>query len=191
MSTGGRRQAAAVLEELVQELDRRVEADAADGPDLFLLIHNLASFRDLRREDENVVAFSQDPSRPAAALAKVLREGPPVGIHSLIWCDSLGILNRTLDRATRREFGARVAFQMSASDSSQFLDTPLASRLGPHMGFFLDEEQGRLEKFRPYGLPALDWLGRVREQFLLRRLFNTTEAGEPPPPVHDTEGEPE
>jgi hypothetical protein len=189
VSTGRRRQAAAFLEELLQELDRRVEADAADGPDLFLLIHNLATFRDLRREDENVVAFPQYPSRPAAALAKVLRDGPPVGIHSLIWCDSLGILNRTLDRATRREFGARVAFQMSASDSSQFLDTPVASRLGPHMGFFLDEEQGRLEKFRPYGLPALDWLGRVREQFLLRRLFNTTEAGEPPPPVSETEGD--
>ena len=59
-------------------------------------------------------------------------------------------------------------FQMSANDSGHLLDSPQASRLGPHRAFFSSEEQNRLEKFRPYGLPADEWLGKVRERFTRR-----------------------
>lgn len=52
----------------------------------------------------------------------------------------------------------RAVFQMSAEDSSNLIDTPAASRLGLHRAFFFDEEQGQLEKFRPYGLPSEEWL---------------------------------
>jgi S-DNA-T family DNA segregation ATPase FtsK/SpoIIIE len=62
----------------------------------------------------------------------------------------------------------RVLFQMSANDSGHLLDSPHASRLGPHRAFFSSEDQNRLEKFRPYGLPSDDWLDRVREQFRRR-----------------------
>ena len=47
----------------------------------------------------------------------------------------------------------RVLFQMSAADSSTLIDSPAASRLGPNRAFFSSEE-GRLEKFRPYGVPS-------------------------------------
>ena len=42
-----------------------------------------------------------------------------------------------------------------------------ASKLGPNRALFSSEEQARLEKFRPFGLPAEDWLEDARER--LRR----------------------
>jgi S-DNA-T family DNA segregation ATPase FtsK/SpoIIIE len=94
----------------------------------------------------------------------VLRDGPAVGIHSLVWCDSTNNLNRAWDRQTLREFEMRVAFQMSANDSSTLIDTPLASKLGTHRALLHGEEQEVLEKFRPYRPPTEAWLNWVRQQ---------------------------
>ena len=47
-------------------------------------------------------------------------------------------------------------------------DAPLASKLGPRHALFYHEEQNYLEKFRPYALPAPDWLAWVRGQFQSR-----------------------
>ena len=63
-----------------------------------------------------------------------------------------------------RDFEMRILFQMNASDSSSLMDTPEASRLGVHRAFFYDEGQGRMEKFRPYGLPSVEWLAEVKKR---------------------------
>jgi hypothetical protein len=36
--------------------------------------------------------------------------------------------------------------------------------LGVHRAIFYDEGQGRMEKFRPYGLPSNAWLALVKKQ---------------------------
>jgi hypothetical protein len=57
---------------------------------------------------------------------------------------------------------------MSGSDSSQLIDNPLASKLGPQRALFIHEETGTFEKFRPYAFPTTEWLGelstRLRER---------------------------
>ena len=63
---------------------------------------------------------------------------------------------------------------MSSSDSVQLLDTPLASRLGQHRALFFDEEQGALEKFRPYSVPPREWLNWVRGQFRNRSVASAS-----------------
>ena len=67
-------------------------------------------------------------------------------------------LQRSVDRQGMREFEMRVLFSMNAADSSNLMDSPLASKLGPHRAFFYSEDQGKTEKFRPYGLSTLEWL---------------------------------
>ncbi len=52
----------------------------------------------------------------------------------------------------------RVLFQMSSNDSAHLLDAPAASKLGPNRALFSGLEQDRLEKFRPYAIPAESWL---------------------------------
>ena len=89
----------------------------------------------------------------------ILREGPLVGVHVLVWCDGLNNLNRTFDRQALREFEQRVLFQMSPNDSSHLIDSPFASRLGPFRALFSNEDEGILEKFRPYTMPGDDVVG--------------------------------
>jgi hypothetical protein len=50
---------------------------------------------------------------------------------------------------------------MSAADSSNLIDSPAANKLGFHRALAYSEEQGVVEKFRPYGLPAREWLEQV------------------------------
>jgi hypothetical protein len=104
------------------------------------------------------------PPAPDRQFGEILRDGPPFGIHSIIWCDTATNLNRTLDRQSMREFEMRVLFQMSGVDSTQLVDSPAASRIGLRRALFYHEEHGVLEKFRPYALPEESWLKVVADR---------------------------
>lgn len=160
------RDAAKVLGEVVAEVRRRIEAGQTDADAVFLIVHGLQRYRVLRRDDD-AFALSLDEERAATAkpdrdFAEVLRDGPPVGIHVLVWSDTPATLERSFDRQTLREFDNRVLFQMSAGDSSSLIDSPIANKLGFYRALFHSEEQGVLEKFRPYALPEQAWLEHVR-----------------------------
>ena len=74
-------------------------------------------------------------------------------------------MNRTLDRQGMKEFENRILFQMSANDSSTLIDTPAASKLGENRALYYSEEANRIEKFRPYGIPEIEWLEDVKKRF--------------------------
>ncbi|MBX6311570.1 MAG: AAA family ATPase [Isosphaeraceae bacterium] len=166
VSVGAWRDVPRIVGAVAEEVERRQQPDSPEGPELFLFIHDISRFRDLRkREDDFSFSRRDEPASPADQLGTILREGPVLGVHVLTWCDNLNNLNRTFDRQTLREFEQRVLFQMSPTDSSHLIDSPLASRLGPNRALYSSEEEGVLEKFRPYGLPPEDWLAWAREQF--------------------------
>ena len=164
VTVGGWSDAARMLAELAAEVERR--QSNADAPDVFLFIHDLARFRDLRRKaDDFGFSRREEDAGPADHLLTILREGPGLGIHVVTWCDNVSNLNRSFDQGSIREFEMRVLFQMSQTDSGLLLDAPHASRLGPRPApLFFSEDQNRLEKFRPYGRPSEELLGRVRER---------------------------
>jgi hypothetical protein len=165
------REIGATITELAEEVERRQSADAIPGPNLYLLIYDLQRFRDLRKADDDFgfSRYGEDkPVSPAKQLASILRDGPPVRVHTIVWCDSLNNLNRSFDRQGLREFEIRVLFQMSANDSSTLIDNPAAGKLGEHRALFFSEEEGKLEKFRPYAYPDEDWLASVRHQLRAR-----------------------
>jgi len=169
---GSWREVAPIMGELADEVDRRQKTNAADGGPVFLFIYGLQRFRDLRRQEDDF-GFSrrgEEKPNPAKLFSTILREGPSLGVHTLIWCDSLNNVNRSLDRQAMREFELRVLFQMSATDSSVLIDTPLAGKLGLHRALFHSEDQGKLEKFRPYGLPPETWLAEVRKLIRPKRV---------------------
>lgn len=159
-ATGAWRDTARILGAVAEEVERRQQSDA-EGPEIFLVIHDISRFRDLRKKDDDFGFGRRDePASPAEQLATILREGPILGVHVLIWCDGLNNLNRTFDRQALRELEQRVLFQMSPTDSSHLIDSPAASRLGPYRALFSNEEEGIQEKFRPYGLPDASWWSR-------------------------------
>ncbi|MEM8680036.1 MAG: FtsK/SpoIIIE domain-containing protein, partial [Planctomycetota bacterium] len=159
---------ARVLAELDAEVTRRVEQNITDGEPQCLLVYNLSRFRDLRKADDDfgLGGFGEEETpTPSKMFANILREGPAVGIHAILWCDTFNNVSRWLDRQLLRDIAWRVLFQMSATDSSNLMDSAAASQLGANRAILYDDERGEFEKFRPYGLPSSEWLAEVAEQF--------------------------
>ena len=142
-----------------------------DARPLYLVIFNLGRFRDLRRQ-EDTFGFSsaggEEPPSTVDQFTEILREGPSLGIHTLVWCDTCNTLGRWLARQTIHDLEMRVAFQMSEGNSTMLIDSPDAGRLGAHRAILYDEGLGQMEKFRPYGPPDERWLTQVQEQLAAR-----------------------
>ena len=158
------------VEQLAAEVKRRLDEQVVDGEAVFVIVRDLGRFRELRK-NESDFGFSlggDKKASPADNFLTVLKDGPAVGVHMIIWCDSLTNLQRTFDRNAIKEFELRVLFQMSGNDSSQLVDTPVAAKLGPQRALFIHEETGTLEKFRPYAFPSTDWLETVTGQMRAR-----------------------
>lgn len=158
------------IAEVAAEVARR-EAESDDtAPPIYLVIHNAGRFRDLRRTEDDF-SFSMDkdkPPSPDKQLAEILKQGPGVGVHALVWCDSYNACSRLFDRMALREFALRVVMQMSAADSSNLIDTPAASKLCPHRALFYSDETGETEKLRPYGPPGAEWLDSITTRSAVR-----------------------
>ena len=152
------REAADVVREFAAGQQQRAASPEAAHPPRFLIVFNISRFRDLRKADDDfgMGAFGggeAKPAEPGKLFADLLAGGPELGLHTLIWCDSASNLDRWFSRQTMRELEHRIAFQMNASDSSNLIDSPAASRLGVHRALLYREETGQSEKFRPYGAP--------------------------------------
>ncbi|HEY1378396.1 MAG TPA: FtsK/SpoIIIE domain-containing protein, partial [Gemmataceae bacterium] len=149
------------LDRLAEELERRQRDPHQVYSPLFLVVYGLHRFRDLRKAEDDFGFGRRGEEKavtPAERFAELVREGPAMGIHLLVWCDSLANAQRALDRSGLREFDMRVLFQMGVADSSTLIDSPAASRLGLHRALFASEELSAPEKFRPYRLPPDEWL---------------------------------
>ena len=165
------RDSAAAINEVAQEVARRQQAAQTDAPAWYLVIYDLQRFRDLRKKEDDF-GFSRggegEVANPSQQLTTILREGPVLGINTLIWCDTLNNLQRTFDRQVMKELELRVLFQMSANDSSSLIDSPIANRLGEQRALYQCEGENVLEKFRPYDLPPEEWLADVERRLRSR-----------------------
>jgi len=175
----GNRTLPTIVGEVAEVVDRRRLEDPTEQPAIYLIVMDLTRFRDLRKNEDDFGSYggfggAEKPPSPSKQFATILREGPAVNVHVIVWCDTVPNLNRTLDRQGLGEFEMRVLFQMSAGDSSQLIDSPAAGRLGPNRALFFSEEQGRLEKFRPYGLPDDAYLAEVKQRFDTKTLSKPT-----------------
>ncbi len=159
---------ATVFDEVKGRLDHESISEAKD---VFLLIFGIQRLRDLGEEDDFSYGTLGEQTRvaqPSEQFHSILVNGPSVGVYTLVWCDTYKNLTRTLGRRTIREFEMRVVFQTSAEDSSNLIDSPLASKLGPYRAFYCSESDGQLEKFRPYGLSPREWFAWAGQQLSRR-----------------------
>lgn len=157
-----------IMGKIAAVVKERIEREAAGWSDqsegsVYLVIYGLQRARDLRQDEMSFYSPTSHgdegvTTSPAQQFATILQEGPEVGIHTLVWCDTYSSLTRTLDRRTLRDFEMRVVLQMGAEDSNNLIDSPTASKLGKYRALYSNPEEGRLDKFRPYSLPTQDWL---------------------------------
>lgn len=164
MQLGEPRDTPAVLAMLAAEVTRREQSGSRDDTPIFLVIFNLGRFRDLKKSDDDM-GFSfgggEKKVSPSKQFTDLLKNGPSFGIHTLVWSDTYNNVSRWFSSQTLREFELRIVFQLSASDSSNLIDSPLASKLGPNRAILHSVDQGTNEKFRPYGPPTPEWLADV------------------------------
>jgi DNA segregation ATPase FtsK/SpoIIIE, S-DNA-T family len=166
----GIREAPTIMAEIAADLALRQQEGHEHMPPVYLLLYNLGRFRELRKADDFAFSSSSDdqPADPAKQFSAILREGPPLGIHTAVWCDTYSNVARMLDRQNLQDFEMRILFQMNGNDSSSLMDSPEASRLGVHRAILYDEGQGLIEKFRPYGLPSAEYLAWVKKRLCER-----------------------
>lgn len=179
----------AISQEVTQRLEHE-EQGLDKKPSIYLIIYGLHRARDLEKDDSFGSTSSYSPpsfafgasdnemsaeslspassGNPGQLFPKILREGPDLGIHTIVWCDTRNNLQRRLDYHLLREFEMRVVLQMNEQDSRDLIDSPAASKLGQYRAYFYSEEEGRLEKFRPFALPRESWLKQIGEQFKAR-----------------------
>jgi DNA segregation ATPase FtsK/SpoIIIE, S-DNA-T family len=149
-----------IMAGLAEEMKKRAEDSTA--PEIFLLINGLQNFKKLRQEDEfSFSSSSSDGPNPAAILQSLIGEGPALGFHVIVTCDTYNNVNRFLGRKTLAEFEMRVLFQMSASDSASLIDLPDAGSLGLHRAIYYNDREGYTEIFRPYARPGNDWIEKI------------------------------
>ena len=164
------RGAAHAVSSLADEVVRRGQSPEERYAAIYLVIYDLAQIRDLRQtEDDYGFSFSASGNGKTPGADKrfreILKEGPVVGVHVLLWCESYNSLTRALDRMTLREIEYRVSMQMSAADSTSLIDSPAATLLGEHRAILYRDDLGTQTKFRPYGRPGEDWLAWTAKHF--------------------------
>ncbi len=170
----------AVIRKIGIELEQRKNDNIADGERIFLWLNGLQRFRMLKKSgDEFSFSYSSsgdddesdDPTETAVdqIFDTIIKDGPAFGIHTTLWCDTAGTLERMLDRNVLREFEMRILFQMGATDSSNLIDSTMASQLGLKRGLLFCEELGQAEKFRPYALPNATWIESFSQQLREQR----------------------
>jgi hypothetical protein len=149
-----------VLTRLSEDLQRRTSDEHTPAPEIFLFLHGMQNLKKLKQDDD--FGFSSDDgANPATQLQKLINEGPSHGIHVIAALDTYNNVNRFLGRKMLSEFEMRVLFQMSTNDSASLCDDPKASTLGLHRALLYNEQEGYLETFRPYALPAGEWIDAV------------------------------
>lgn len=176
----GKRELRTLLPELEEEIAQRLDRKASTDPTIILAIIGLHRARDLRSDEMAGMSMSLDVE-PSANLAqtleKILQDGPEVGVHTILWCDSCGNLDRVIDRRGLNEIGLRVSATLSQTESHRIFDDDVAAGIDkPHrMVKFDDEHVGMFELFRPYALPTPAFLRVFATRLKAREALGSKE----------------
>lgn len=146
-----RQEAVDALNALAGEMDNRLACPPArPQSQVFLIVAGLHRWLEARGPNPYT------PSPTGEQLARLVEQGPQVGIHTLLWCDRLGTLGAVVGTGATHEtlaqFGHRVALQMTSDESVNYLSGPYAAKLGSERAYYRNEQwpADALDKFKPY-----------------------------------------
>ena len=149
------KQSAPTIEALHEEVLARIADMDADRPRKTVLfgVFGYQRLRDVQKDGLTVPSL-------ARKFAKVLQEGPDLGIHTLIWADSHGALMRGLENRDLEEFETRVLLQ--GGDASRLitdLDKTAWAALRRHYGILYErdspEESQKFKCYTPESVKAV------------------------------------
>lgn len=152
--------AVTAVDDVVGELERRAALDpvqlAACGPWIIAAagLDRLSSFRLVDGKYESLA------SEATAALLRVAKEGPDLGIHLILGFTGRAAWDRVMPARSTRRFSHRFVRQMSEQDSRAILDSAFGNRvnagqrsgqvIGPDRAGYLSMVTGNEQVFLPY-----------------------------------------
>lgn len=159
VSVTRRRRAPDVLADLAALVEKRTVDDESRAPSVLVVLHGLHRARDLDAEPS--YSFGGDGDEPpsmADSLRGILRDGPDVGVHAVMWVDSVANLSRRLSTSAQRDCVYRIAGQMGKEDSISFIDSDLAASCKTHQIVILDDDAGTTLRGSAYSVPPRSWV---------------------------------
>ncbi len=128
-----------------EEMNQRLKGTSSDRSERYVLINGLQRYREFRRSDDDVGFGRRGAERtvsPLEHLQALLRDGPLVGIHLLIWCDSLVNVMRSLDRAGLARMRAAGAVPDECGRLQPFAGLAAGQPAGSKSGLVLHRRDG-------------------------------------------------
>lgn len=146
----------AIVTQLFQITNQRVNGEIPADQEIYFFVAGMQRWRELRSID-------YDQTEAAVQLVRIAEDGPEVGVHVIAWADSMGTLEQTIKRNGISSFDLRAILHVSEQDSINLLSSPAAARLEDNRAFYRNEDwsQGKMEKFKPYSLPAPQALAKL------------------------------
>jgi S-DNA-T family DNA segregation ATPase FtsK/SpoIIIE len=140
---------AAGLSEVFAEVEDRRTADDYRRPGMLLLLNGVHRARDLAPEDP--YADSDDPPQLGASLARIIRDGPEVGCHTVALVEGVTQFDRKLGRDLLGEFEwGVIASDASSNDVATVTDVFDAPEIRPSQLLIADRAAGKQRRVRAY-----------------------------------------
>jgi hypothetical protein len=152
LETHRRRALGKIIGETSTLVAERVQLEDYRSPGRLLVLVGVQRASELDPEN-------YDDDSVSRALQGILRDGPEVGVHTVLIADSLSGLQRRLGGGVLDDIAIRIAGQLgSDQERQQILDVyrPIDLR-GSQLSMF-DRERNLRLKFRPYGPVNSGWL---------------------------------
>ncbi len=159
-----------LLENLGKEIDKRraiSEAMLGQQRSYIVVLTDLDRVDELRRRAD---AYGMNDSPLGQLLNRILVEGPPVGIHTIVSFSGVRPMSHVIDeRRGLLNFRHRVALQMSEDESLTLMRSRKAAQLqneGPQpvAALYLDVENDASLRFKPYSVEATIGLEQQLQQ---------------------------
>lgn len=155
-----RRQVPALLKGIGEEVKRRIDGDDTSSDAVLLVLYGMHRARDF---DQDSVDFDAEADLPEL-LGQILRDGPEVGVHTFMWCETLAGISRRLPSSATREVSWRLAGKMSADDSSSLIGVDGASSLRDQQLIAANEDRGVHQRCTTIATPSAPWIQGLLSQ---------------------------
>jgi hypothetical protein len=147
-----RRALDAVLRETAHLVAERIALNDYRSPGRLLVLFGVQRASELDPEDYDEDSLSN-------ALQTIMRDGPEVGIHTVLVADGQSALQRRLGTGALDHVAIRIAGRLgSEQERQQILDAYQAIDIRPNQLVIFDRERDQRQKFRPYEPVTHGWL---------------------------------
>lgn len=149
-----RRRVPALVQEIHAEVARRLEAEDLRARGIVVVLFGMHRARDF---DSESIEFDAEADLQRL-LGEILRDGPEVGVHTIMWFETVGAISRRLRHDAVRECSWRLGGRMSGDDSQSFLGADGAASLRPQQLLTANEDLGLLRRSTALTAPGRSWM---------------------------------